>query len=229
MAARRPGSPASRWPRPSALLLLVAFALLSAPRPARALRFDLESGHTKCISDEIKVNSMAVGKYHVVGPDPNFPDAQLPESHRISLRVTSPYGNSMHYAENVQSGHFAFTATEAGDYLACFWAPDHKPPVTIGFEFDWRSGVSAKDWPSVAKKGKVDMMELELKKLEETIKNIHEEMFYLREREEEMQDLNRRTNSRMAWLGFLSLGICLSVAGLQLWHLKTFFERKKLL
>jgi len=50
-----------------------------------------------------------------------------------------------------------------------------------------------------------------------------------REREEEMQDLNRRTNSRMAWLGFLSLGICLSVAGLQLWHLKTFFERKKLL
>lgn len=63
----------------------------------------------------------------------------------------------MHYAENVQSGHFAFTATEAGDYLACFWAPDHKPPVTIGFEFDWRSGVSAKDWPNVAKKGKVDV------------------------------------------------------------------------
>jgi p24 family protein delta-1 len=73
------------------------------------------------------------------------------------VQVTSPYGNSMHYAENVQSGHFAFTAAEAGDYLACFWAPDHKPPVTIGFEFDWRSGVSAKDYPSVAKKGKVDV------------------------------------------------------------------------
>jgi len=28
----------------------------------------------------------------------------------------------------------------------------------------------------------LQMMELELKKLEETIKNIHEEMFYLRER-----------------------------------------------
>jgi hypothetical protein len=228
MAARCPGSASPRWLPSSTLLLLAAF-LLSAPPPVRALRFDLESGHTKCISDEIKVGSMAVGKYHVVGPDPNFPDAQLPESHRISLRVTSPYGNSMHYAENVQSGHFAFTAAEAGDYLACFWAPDHKPAVAIGFEFDWRSGVSTKDWPSVAKKGKVDMMELELKKLEETIKNIHEEMFYLREREEEMQNLNRRTNSSMAWLGFLSLGICLSVAGLQLWHLKTFFERKKLL
>ncbi|MQM15694.1 hypothetical protein Taro_048644 [Colocasia esculenta] len=71
----------------------------------------------------------------------------------------------------------------------------------------------------------VKVMELELKKLEDTVKSIHEEMFYLRSREEEM----RTTNSRMAWLSFLSLAVCLSVAGLQLWHLKTFFERKKLL
>ncbi|XP_062211401.1 transmembrane emp24 domain-containing protein p24delta9-like [Phragmites australis] len=210
------------------LLLLLAAAL-----PASALRFDLHSGHTKCISDDIKVGAMAVGKYHIVAPDDgslsSSSQQQLPDSHRISLRVTSPYGNSLHYSENVQSGNFAFTASEAGDYLACFWAPDHRPSATVAFEFDWRSGVSTKDWGTVAKKGQVDMMELELKKLEDTIKSIHEEMFYLREREEEMQELNRRTNSRMAWLGFLSLAICLSVAGLQLWHLKNFFERKKLL
>ncbi|GKU97235.1 hypothetical protein SLEP1_g10405 [Rubroshorea leprosula] len=33
----------------------------------------------------------------------------------------------------------------------------------------------------------------------------------------------------MVMLGFFSLIVCLSVAGLQLWHLKAFFERKKLL
>ena len=48
-------------------------------------------------------------------------------------------------------------------------------------------------------------------------------------REEEMQQLNRSTNSKMATLSFLSIVVCLSVAGLQFWHLKTFFERKKLL
>ncbi|CAL4939652.1 unnamed protein product [Urochloa decumbens] len=216
------------------LLLLLAAAL-----PAGALRFDLHSGHTKCISDEIKVGAMAVGKYHIVAPDDGTPSLSsssqqqqqqlLPDSHRISLRVTSPYGSSLHYAENVHSGNFAFTATEAGDYLACFWAPDHRPPVIVAFEFDWRSGVSTRDWSTVAKKGQVESMELELRKLEDTIKSIHEEMFYLREREEEMQELNRRTNARMAWLSLLSLAICLSVAGLQLWHLKNFFERKKLL
>uniref|UniRef100_A0ACD5WVG5 Uncharacterized protein n=1 Tax=Avena sativa TaxID=4498 RepID=A0ACD5WVG5_AVESA len=208
------------------LLPLVLLLILSGALSAGALRFDLLSGHTKCISDDIKVGTMAVGKYHVVEPEGS---SQLPDSHRISLRVTSPYGNSLHYSEHVQSGNFAFTSSEAGDYLACFWAPDHHPPSTITFEFDWRSGVSAKDWSNVAKKGQVDIMELELKKLEDTIKSIHEEMFYLREREGEMQILNGRTNSRMGWLSFLSLGICLSVAGLQLWHLKNFFERKKLL
>lgn len=48
-------------------------------------------------------------------------------------------------------------------------------------------------------------------------------------REEEMQDLNRETDRRMFTFIFCSIIICLSVAGMQLWHLKIFFERKKLL
>lgn len=129
----------------------------------------------------------------------------------------------------MESGNFAFTASEAGDYLACFWTPDHKPSFTLTVEFEWRTGIAAKDWTNVAKKGQIDQMELELKKLEDTVTSIHEEMFYLREREVEMQEMNRATNSKMAWFSFLSLVVCLSVAGLQLWHLKTYFERKKLL
>lgn len=193
---------------------------------ALSLRFDLQSGHTKCIAEDIKTNSMTVGKYHVVNPHEGTP---LPDTHRVTVRVTSSHGNSNHYAEKVESGQFAFTSTESGDYMTCFWTEDHKPPITLTVDFDWKTGVAAKDWGSVAKKGQIDVMELELKKLMDTVNSIHEEMFYLRDREEEMQDLNRSTNSRMFWLGFLSLFICLSVAGIQFWHLKSFFERKKLL
>jgi p24 family protein delta-1 len=73
--------------------------------PAGALRFDLKSGHIKCIFDDIKVGAMAVGKYHIVAPDYGSLSSsqQLPDTHRISLRVSSPYGNSLHYSENVQS------------------------------------------------------------------------------------------------------------------------------
>ncbi|KVI05546.1 transmembrane emp24 domain-containing protein p24delta9-like [Cynara cardunculus var. scolymus] len=204
------------------ILLLLGFLSIIA----QSIRFEIESGYTKCIAEDIKSNSMTVGHYSVVNPSQGHP---LPESHKITLRVTSVSGNSHHYADHVQSGQFAFQAIEGGDYMACFFAIDHHPRVKIPVEFDWRSGVAAKDWSTVAKKGSVDAMELELKKLTDAVTSIHEEMFYLREREQDMQQLNNKTNSRMALLSFVSLFVCLSVAGLQLWHLKSFFEKKKLI
>lgn len=205
------------------IILISGFLLWNR---VESIRFDLESGHTKCIAEDIKSNSMTVGKYHVVNPNDGHP---LPDSHKITVRVTSAYGNSYHYSDHVTEGHFAFQAPEDHDYMACFFAGDHKPSTTITVDFDWKSGIAAKDWANVAKKGSVDVMELELKKMFDTVQSIHEEMYYLREREEEMQKLNRSTNSKMAWLSFLSFFICLSVAGMQLWHLKSFFEKKKLI
>ena len=48
-------------------------------------------------------------------------------------------------------------------------------------------------------------------------------------REEVMQERIRSTNAKMCWLSLLSIVIALSVGGLQLWHLKSFFEKKKLI
>ncbi|XP_011017810.1 PREDICTED: transmembrane emp24 domain-containing protein p24delta9-like [Populus euphratica] len=213
-------------PRLNLYLLVIITVIGVLSSPSRSLRFELESGHTKCIAEDIKSNSMTVGKYSIVNPHDSQP---LPESHKLTVRVTSSYGNSYHYSERVESGQFAFTAAEAGDYMTCFWAADHKPTVILTVDFDWKTGVAAKDWSNVAKKGSVDVMEMELKKMYDTVISIQEEMNYLRERENEMQDLNTSTNVKMAWLSFLSIIVCLSVAGLQVWHLKTFFQKKKLI
>ncbi|XP_073261840.1 transmembrane emp24 domain-containing protein p24delta9 isoform X2 [Populus alba] len=163
-----------------------------------SMRFDLQSGHTKCISEDIKNSAITVGKYNAVNPNEGYP---LPDTHKLNVRVTSPYGNNYHHGDQVDSA----------------------------IEFEWKTGVAAKDWSKIAKKEQVEVMEIELKKLLDTVTSINEEMFHLRVREEEMQELNQSTNSKMAGLSFLSLVVCLSVAGLQLWHLKSHFERKKLL
>ncbi|KAK2434644.1 transmembrane emp24 domain-containing protein p24delta9 [Trifolium repens] len=203
------------------LLLLMLFS-----SSTESLRFELQSGQTKCITEDIKSNSMTVGEYTIVNPNDGYP---LPDSHRVTVRVTSFHGNNYHYGDRVQSGQFAFSAAEAGDYMTCFWAVDNKPEVTLTIDLEWKTGVAAKDWSNVAKKGQVDVMEIEIKKLQDTVSAIHDEMFFLREREEEMQELNRTTDNRMFWLSLLSLFVCLSVTGLQLWHLKSFFEKKKLI
>ncbi|XP_011035796.1 PREDICTED: transmembrane emp24 domain-containing protein p24delta9 [Populus euphratica] len=193
---------------------------------SESMRFDLQSGHTKCVSEDINNSAITVGNYNVVNPNEGYP---LPDAHKLNVRVTSPYGNNYHHGDQVDSGNFAFTAAEAGDYTTCFTAPDHKPETTVAIEFEWKTGVAAKDWSKIAKKEQLEVMEIELKKLLDTVTSINEEMFHLRVREEEMQQLNQSTNSKMAGLSFLSLVVCLSVAGLQFWHLKSHFERKKLL
>lgn len=144
-----------------------------------SLQFEVLSGHTKCIAEDIKSHSMTVGKYHIVNPNEPHP---LPNTHKVTLRVTSTYGNTYHYADNVPEGHFAFETAETGDYMACFYAADHKPPITMTIDFDWKSGVAAKDWTNVAKKGSVDLMELELKKMYEHVQNMMRCFIYVKGR-----------------------------------------------
>lgn len=61
-------------------LLILGFLLSTS----ESVRFDLESGQTKCIAEDIKSNSMTVGKYSVVNPDEAHP---LPDTHKVTVRV----------------------------------------------------------------------------------------------------------------------------------------------
>uniref|UniRef100_A0A804QRS3 GOLD domain-containing protein n=1 Tax=Zea mays TaxID=4577 RepID=A0A804QRS3_MAIZE len=48
-------------------------------------------------------------------------------------------------------------------------------------------------------------------------------------READMRTVSERTNSTVAWFSILSLGVCVAVSVLQLWHLQGFFRKKKLI
>jgi emp24/gp25L/p24 family/GOLD len=49
------------------------------------------------------------------------------------------------------------------------------------------------DWDAIAKKENLNAMATELRKLEDTVREIHRMMMHLRQREEEMRDLNGNT------------------------------------
>ncbi|CAI9109744.1 OLC1v1009621C1 [Oldenlandia corymbosa var. corymbosa] len=209
----------------TAMWLLI---IISWVPEVKSIRFEVASGGKKCILEDIKTNAMTIGRFSVVNPNPGSP---MPDHHKVTVRVTSSKGSTYHTTNQVESGTFAFTAYEGGDYKACFWVNHRRPAIVLTIELDWKSGVAAGDGQvhKLATKGQVEAMESELNNMYDLVIMIHDEIFNLREREEEMQALNRSTNSNMAVFSFLSLLVCLSVAGLQLWHLKTFFERKKLL
>lgn len=77
------------------------------------------------------------------------------------FQVTSPYGNNLHQQENVTHGQFAFTSQESGNYLACFWVTSHSSPSgDVNINIDWKIGIAAKDWDSVAKIEKIEVCTL---------------------------------------------------------------------
>ncbi|GJW66239.1 fructose-bisphosphate aldolase-lysine N-methyltransferase, chloroplastic [Tanacetum coccineum] len=157
-------------------LVVLIVTLLFLSTLAKSIRFEIQSGIMRCISDDIKIHSMTVGQYSVVNPHEGHP---LPEHHKIYVALYSEKGNEYHKENAVESGKFALAVEEDGKHTICFATINHQPKVNTSVELNWRSGVAAKDWSNVAKKGSIDAMELELKKMEATTTWIREEMTYL--------------------------------------------------
>ncbi|KAJ0077962.1 hypothetical protein Patl1_36864 [Pistacia atlantica] len=188
-----------------------------------AIWLNLPPSGTKCVSEEIQNNVVVLADYLVVSED----HMHIPT---ISVKVTSPYGNNLHHKENVTHGQFAFTTQEAGNYLACFWLDGHNPAAReVTVNIDWKTGIAAKDWESVARKEKIEGVELELRKLEGAVEAIHENLLYLKSKEAEMRAVSEKTNTRVAWFSIMSLGVCIIVSALQVLYLKRFFQKKKLI
>lgn len=209
---------------PSSLLVLM---ILIAGGVTEAIWLDLPSSGTKCVSEEIQNNVVVLADYSLINGEDDSPHNSATT---ISARVTSPYGNNLHHQENVTHSQFAFTTSEAGNYLACFWVNgNHQGGTGLTVSLDWRIGIAAKDWDSIAKKEKIEGIELQLRKLEGAVEAIHENLIYLKNREAEMREVSETTNSRVAWFSIMSIGVCIAVSVSQFLHLKRYFRKKKLI
>lgn len=199
-----------------AALLLALFAL------ARGMEFEMQSA-TKCIFEEVNANVIVVGDYAAFNKDRSDQPVYL------DVRVEDPAGVVLHETRGQSKGQFAFTSKTQGEYRACFNVPDVHTAFSTKLKLDWKTGVAATDWDSIAKKEHLDELAVELRKLEGSIREVYNEMLDLQEREQQMRDLSEVTNSRVAWFSIMSLAVCVASAVWQLWYLKKFFMRKKLL
>jgi len=185
-------------------------ALLSAAAVSSALEFDLgQHQTTRCVSEELNESVLCLGEFsamdtstqqpvplkvEVRGQPRGWPRASGggagSRAHRVLPQVTDPHGATLHHKEQQTAGTFAFTSKLAGDYKACFTARDIHTAQNTRVRLDWKVGVAAKDWSAIAKKENLDAMATELRKLEDAVRDIHSQMLHLRQREEDMRNLN---------------------------------------
>ncbi|KAF8098847.1 hypothetical protein N665_0257s0057 [Sinapis alba] len=192
-----------------------------------AIWLTVPSSGERCVYEAIQANVVVVCDYLCIDQD------HVGLGPTIDVTVTSPNGKELYKKTNETHGQFAFTTSETGTYFACFSSHHDQSHYTVNgtaiVSLDWKMGIQTKDWDAVAKKEKIEGVELELRKSAERVDEISANIIYLRFREQTMREINDKTNKRVAQLSFMSLGLSVIVSLFQVWHLKRFFLKKKLI
>lgn len=103
--------------------------------------------------------------------------------------------------------------------------PDTAPqPHTRKVELDVDIGADAKDWSAIQATEKLKPVETELRRIEEMVQEIVNEMDYLRTREQKLRDTNESTNNRVKWFGFGTVGMLMALGAWQIVYLRAYFR-----
>lgn len=126
----------------------------------------------------------------------------------------------------------AFTVHEDTYISVCFrneLLPGGQQGASRHVELDIDIGADAMDWSAIQKAEKLQPMEAELRRIESSLGEVVDKMDYLKVREQRLRDTNESTNERVK--GFAVLGmITLIGSGVwQVFYLRRFFQRKKLI
>jgi hypothetical protein len=91
-------------------------------------------------------------------------------------------------------------------------------------ELDVDIGADARDWSSIAIQEKLQPIETDLRRMEETVAEIVSEMEYLRSREQKLRDTNESTNERVKWFAFGTMGMLVGLGAWQVVYLRAYFR-----
>lgn len=130
----------------------------------------------------------------------------------------------------------AVTAHAEGDVGVCLrnWlSPDVKITMaqnmsrTVDLDID--IGVDAVDYNAIANQESLSGLETEMRKLEGVVKEIEDELEYLKKREERFAITNLSTNRRVQNFAWFTLFSLIGLGVWQIFHLRAFFKRKYLI
>jgi len=211
-AAWSPASMARRRPPRAAITLLVLLHHLH-------LALGIEVGVTvagktkKCYGEQVAKTELLVVEFEVA------------DKRKVSVSVLSPHALifSDHDREKVKT---AFTTSEAGPHWMCIQNDDEAAAVV---KMTVLAGPQAKDYSKIAKKEHLEESQVALRRVEESLRNYHNNVLYIRAREERMRQTNDSTAFRVIGFCLFNVTLMIGVGGWQMLYFKRFFRSKKII
>ncbi|KAK7196903.1 COP-coated vesicle membrane protein gp25L precursor [Novymonas esmeraldas] len=202
-------------------LLLALSVLLLGSTPVTGFVFQLASGTSRCFSQEVPSGTDLRVVYKGEDAYGDFLDVLLtdPDGVPIFTQIGKSSG-AMH--ERIDGG---------GEYTLCLTSRKgaQSTGVTRDVVLIVQLGADAKDYDALATKEKLRPMEVQMRVMEDTVQEVHNEFLYLRTREREMRSTNEHMTSMVMWL---SIGLIVLFGifwYLQMRHLKRYFKKKRMI
>ncbi|KAK7039618.1 endoplasmic reticulum vesicle protein 25 [Favolaschia claudopus] len=222
-------APKSLAPLP--LLLLLSLIAFFAP-PTHAIKFALQPNRfppNKCIWNTAHNGALVIVTANV-GPG---------EGQRVDIEIVdSSAQKNVYLSKRDIKGEtrFAVTTHAEGEVGVCFKNFLHKdissekaPKMSRIIDLDVDIGAEAVDYNAIANQESLSGLETEMRKLEGLVKEIVDEMGYLKKREERFADTNVSTQQRVQNFAWFTI-VCLASLGVwQIFHLRSYFRRKYLI
>ncbi|KAH9046830.1 emp24/gp25L/p24 family/GOLD-domain-containing protein [Lactarius hengduanensis] len=214
------------------LLFLTLLSVLILSHPTRAIKFSLPASRyppPKCIWNAAHMNALVIVTANV-GPG---------TGQRVDIEIidSSPQKNVYLHKKDIKTEtRLAITSHSEGEVGVCFKNHlDHDVPAHEAkakariIDLDVDIGADAVDYNAIANQESLSGLETEMRKLEGIVKEIVDEMDYLKKREERFQVTNVSTNLRVQNFAWFTIAALLALGAWQIMHLRSFFKRKYLI
>ncbi|KAL5522957.1 ERV25 [Sanghuangporus sanghuang] len=211
-------------------LLLTLFTLFA--QPVQAIKFQLSAYKTppaKCIWNAVHPNQLVIVTANVGKGDRQRVDIEIVDS--------SPQKNQYLSKRNINGEtRLAVTSHAEGEVGVCFrnyldkdLPSEDTPTRSRIIDLDIDIGADAVDYNAIAAQESLSGLETEMRKLEEIVKEIVDEMDYLKKREQRFSSTNESTNKRVQNFGFYTFLTLIGLGVWQIFHLRSYFKRKYLI
>jgi len=211
----------------SLLLLLLSFTL-----PSYAVKFNLPAyrwPQKKCLWNPVHDNTLVIVTANI-GPGPG-------QRTDVEIIDSSPQPNVYLRKQGIKAEtRLAITTHSEGEVGVCFYnyleqgVPESEvkdKSRTIDLDVD--IGAEAVDYNAIANQESLSGLETEMRRLEGLVKEIVDEMGYLKKREERFATTNVSTNQRVQNFAWFTLAALIGLGVWQIFHLRAFFKRKYLI
>ncbi|SPQ93771.1 GOLD domain-containing protein [Plasmodiophora brassicae] len=219
---------------PGGVALVVAVVASSALLRCDALYFMVTEGVTRCFLEDVPEDTLVVGKYKNfdAGIAVGQTQGTVESVPGIEIYVEEPtQGAEIYSGKADREGRFVFTSHDGGEHKICLSVSSSNwfgMSRKFKFELHLDVGESAVDYNEMAKVEHLTAIEVEIRKLTDMVRGIRSEQSYQRARERAFRDTSESTNSRVMWWSIAQTVFVVVTGVWQVFYLKSFFKKKKL-